>query len=474
MRILFVASEVYPFVKVGGLGDVASSLPKALSDLGHEVNVLMPRYRGMNDWRVDLGPFDVPMGDGKEVAALKEGNLTPHVPVLMVDHLGYFDRERIYGYEDDGRRYSFFCRAILEACRHIKFAPDIIHCNDWHTALTPLYRRTHYSAQNLFKETKVLFTIHNLQYQGSFPTNLLDYIGVPEEVVSEESLLHKGRFNFMKAGIALSDAVNAVSETYSREIQTPEYGYGLHDFLRKNSGKLYGVLNGLDLDVWDPRSDAYIDQPFDSLDHPGKGANKRALQRELGLKASKSLLIGFVGRLREQKGVDILLEALPEMLSRQLQLVILGSGIERFENALEEWVGRSPKLSLNLRYDEKLAHRIYAGSDAFLMPSKFEPCGLGQLISMRYGTVPIVRKTGGLADTVRDFSEGPEGATGFTFDEYSSRALLEALDRTLDVYEQRDRWSRLKENCAREDFSWDESARLYDEIYRKLSRGLSD
>jgi starch synthase len=468
VRILFVASEAYPFAKTGGLGDVAGSLPKALEELGHEVNLIMPRYRGMEKWRVDLGPYDVAMGDRKEVAALKEGNLTHRVPALMVDHLGYFDREALYGYKDDDRRFAFFCRAVLEACKYIDFSPDIIHCNDWHTALIPAYLRVFYGDDERFAKTKVLFTIHNLKHQGSFPRDALPYLGFPAEFSPELYLIHRGKVNFMKAGITLSDAVSTVSETYSKEIQTPEYGLGLHDTLRQRSRQLFGVLNGIDVEVWNPEKDEFLHRTYRASDSRGKEANRRALQQELGLRRSSRPLVGFIARLVEQKGVDLLLEALPGLLSRDLQMVILGTGRQRFEEALESWTGRSPDLSVNLRYDEGLAHRIYAGADMFLMPSRFEPCGLGQMIAMSYGTIPIVRRTGGLADTVVDYSQGLDVATGFTFDEATGNALLEALDRAVEVYSKGDDWRRLRENCIKQDFSWARSARTYEEIYRGL------
>ncbi|MEE9237348.1 MAG: glycogen synthase GlgA [Thermoplasmata archaeon] len=469
MKILFAAAEAYPFAKTGGLGDVAGSLPKALSKLGHEVNLIMPRYRGMDQWRVDLGPFNVTMGDREEVVALKEANLTPQIPVLMVDHLGYFDRERIYGYKDDGRRFALFSRAILEACRYVDFYPNVIHCNDWHTALVSAYLTAYYRHDERFDDTRVLFTIHNLHHQGSFPTELLAYLGLPEETI-ERHLLHRSKVNFMKAGISLSDGVSTVSETYAKEIQTPEYGHGLHQVLRQRGSQLYGVLNGLDGEVWNPQADSLIPRKYDPLNSKGKETNKRALQREIGLNSSSAPLMGFIARLVKQKGMDLLQEALPKILSMNLQLVILGTGRERFEEALQSWKERSPNLSVNLRYDEGLAHRIYAGADMFLMPSRFEPCGLGQMISMRYGTVPVVRRTGGLADTVVDYALGPRRATGFTFDEYKSDSLLEAVDGAVSVYHDRRAWRRLLENCSRQDHSWDRSSRAYEGIYRRFTQ----
>ncbi len=467
MKIIFASVEVYPFAKAGGLGDVAGSLPKALASLGHEVNVIMPRHHGMDRWRVDLGPFNVPMGGRKEVAALKEGNLTHNIPVLMVDHLGFFDRAAIYGYEDDGKRFAFFSRAVLEACRYVDFRPDIIHCNDWHTALIPVYLKAHYSQDRHFSRTGTLLSIHNMHHQGRFPRELLDYLALPEGL-SKKALLHGGKVNILKAGITLSDAISTVSETYAREIQTPEYGSGLHKVLRKRRDRLYGVLNGIDLEVWDPRTDSFLDSRYEPSDRRAKEANKQALQRELGLPKSKVPLMGFIGRLVEQKGVDVLLQALSEILSRKIQLIILGAGKQPLEDALRSWVGKNPNLAIHLGYDEALAHRVYAGADMFLMPSRFEPCGLGQLISMRYGTVPIVRKTGGLADTVQDYSMDPGKATGFTFDELVPEALLGAIDKALEVRKRGTAWKRLQTNGFNQDFSWERSAGTYDEIYRNL------
>lgn len=470
MRILFVAAEAYPFAKVGGLGDVAGSLPKALHAMGHEVNLIMPRYRGMDRWRVDLGPYTVPTGEGPEVAALKEGTLVPELPVLMVDQLDYFDREGVYGYEDDGRRFAFFCRAVLEACRHVGFAPDVIHCNDWHAALIPAYLRAFYGQDPLLGRARALFTIHNLQWQGVFPADLLDYLGFPADWATEDLLLHDGRLNFMKAGIAQADALSTVSETYAREIQTPEFGYGLHEVLRSRAHDLHGVVNGLDLETWDPRTDPHLPRGFDPRSAKEKEARKRELRRELGLPAARVPLAGFVGRLFDQKGVDLLLEALPALLGREVQLAILGSGDRAYEEALRAAAEGHGNLAAVLRYDEGLAHRIYAGCDLFLMPSRFEPCGLGQLISMRYGTLPVVRRTGGLADTVRDASDDPDGGTGFVFAEYRAGALLEAVDRALWAYADRRAWDRLRRNATAQDFSWDRSARRYEALYQGLMR----
>ncbi len=467
MKVLFVAAEAYPFAKAGGLGDVAGSLPKALAVSKVEVHLIMPRHRAMNQWRVDLGPFNVPMGDRQEVAALKEGNLSEVVPVLMVDHPGYFSRDKIYSYKDDGRRFAFFCRAVLEACRHVDIRPDVIHCNDWHTALVPLFLKTFYAEDEIFAGTKVLFTIHNLHHQGLLRKEFLNFLRLPRKPA--KAVLHKGKVNLMKGGILLSDAVSTVSRTYAREIQEPKHGCGLHRVLKRRSDSLWGVLNGIDHEVWNPSEDPFLARGYDPLDAEGKAVNKKALQRELGLPDSNRPLIGFVGRLVEQKGVDLLAEALPELASRRLQLAILGTGKETVEKLFRSWAGKDPTISINLRYDEGLAHRIYAGSDLFLMPSLFEPCGLGQLISMRYGTIPVARRTGGLADTVLDPAEDSEKATGLVFDEFSKSALLICVDRALKVYGDPAAWARLKQNASSRDYSWKQSAKEYLHLYERLS-----
>lgn len=468
MRILFAVAEAYPFAKVGGLGDVGGSLPKALGALGHEVNLIMPRHGGMDNWRVDLGPYNVPMGEGVEVGALKEGNLTPEVPVLMVDHPTYFGRPDVYDGRDEGRRYAFFCRAVLEACRHVHLAPDVIHCNDWHTALIPAYLRAHYREDPMLANARTLYTIHNLEGQGTFPRKLLGFLGLPDAWTTKDVLLHRGKVNFMKAGLTQADLLSTVSATYGREIQTRAYGEGLEAVVRGRAEDLRSVVNGLDGEAWDPRRDPFLPGAYDPLDDRGKATNKRALQRELGLRG-EAPLAGFVGRLVPQKGVDLLLEAMPDLLRRNLQVVLLGSGTKRYEEALAAWAGRSPRLAVVLRYDEGLAHRIYAGADLFLMPSRFEPCGLGQLISMRYGTVPVVRRTGGLADTVFDAGSDPETGTGFVFQEPSVDAFLQAVDAALMAYGDRRTWRRLRGNAVARDSSWAGSARAYEDLYREVS-----
>ncbi len=475
LRILFASSEVYPFAKTGGLADVAGSLPKALAEQGHEVNVIMPRYGRIRNPRMDLGSFSVPMGDGKETAELKEDSLdrARRVPVLMVDHAQYFaPRENLYMYDDDGKRFAFFCRAILETIKFLDLKPDVIHCNDWHTGLVPAYLKTVYAEDPYLNGVKTLFTIHNQQYQGSFGKEILDYAGLPPETFTLEGLEFFGNVNFLKAGIVYSDHVNTVSETYAKEIQTPEVGHGLDGLLRRLSSKVSGVVNGIDYDEWNPQADPRIPHHYGPGDPKGKWQDKKELLKEAGLKATDKVpLIGFISRLVDQKGLDIVMPVLPKIL-QEAQVVILGTGDPKYHEGLQALSKKASGLGLYLKYDEDLAHRIYAGGDFFLMPSRFEPCGLGQMISMRYGTIPIVRKTGGLADTVIDFDREPVTGTGFVFEEYTPEALWDATQRTIRTFHDDRQWSKVVQNAFGKDFSWEASARKYSDLFIRL-KGLS-
>jgi starch synthase len=473
LKILFASSEVYPFAKTGGLGDVAGSLPKALHGLGHEVNVIMPRHGSILNPRMDLGSFTVPMGGGQsEVAELKEDSLDRErrVPVIMVDNARYFaKRENLYMYDDDGRRFAFFCRAILETVRFLRLRPDVIHCNDWHTGLVPAYLRTLHRDDPELRRARTLFTIHNLQYQGTFDREVFDYTGLPEDTFHMEGVEFYGGVNFLKAGIVYADHVSTVSQTYAEEIQVPEFGEGLDGVLRRHAGKLSGVPNGIDYEEWDPTRDRRISHPYGPDDLKGKWQNKKEFLKESGLRATDRMpLIGFISRLVDQKGLDILVPCLPSLLE-EAQVVVLGTGDPRYHRELEAIASTTKGFALYLKYDEGLAHRIYASSDMFLMPSRFEPCGLGQLISMRYGTVPIARNTGGLADTVTDLDGDPGRGTGFVFHEYTAEALLEAARRAVRAYGDDDRWSRVVHNGFRQDFSWGASAEKYSQLYHRLN-----
>ncbi len=465
MKVLFAAAEAYPLAKVGGLGDVAGSLPKALRALGHDVRVALPRYGMIKVTAEDLGSFPAPIGGHNERAHLKTSAIDG-VPVYLVDKPELYDRPKVYGYEDDGKRFAFFSKALLDLLPAADFWPDVLHCNDWHTALAPAFLRTTYAADGRYRSIRTVYTIHNLQPQGHFGKELFDWTGLPAEAWDPDGVEFYGKLNFMKAGIVYADLVNTVSPTYAREIQQPEYGYGLDGLLRSRASKLSGILNGIDVDVWDPARDAGIARRYSKSAAEKKAVNKRALQEEANLRVDgKTPLLGMVSRITEQKGFDILIPALPRILDLGAQVVILGTGEKQYEGPLTVVSGRENGLVTYLKYDERLAHRIYAGSDFFLMPSKFEPCGLGQMISLRYGTVPIVRSTGGLADTVVDLTLDPERGNGFVFTEYTAAALEDATRRAIEVYRQRKGWQALQRRAMAADLSWTSSARRYTEWY---------
>jgi starch synthase len=480
MKLLFAASEVAPFAKTGGLADVAGSLPRALADLGHEVRVVLPRYRQVDADHYGLrriATFFVPLGSWKERCDILEGRLNRKVSALFVQKDIYYDRPELYGtlrggaYADNAERFVFFCRAIPELCRSIGFLPDIIHCNDWQTGLVPLYLRRFVPPDEPLANARTVFTVHNLAYQGLFPASDLALTGLGPGDFTPQSIEFWGRLNFLKAGIVFADAVTTVSSTYSREIQTPEAGFGLDGVLRSRSADLYGILNGIDPDEWDPASDSAIAAPYAAARLSGKQACRKALLRELGLPAGKEPVIGMVTRLADQKGLDILVEALPEILALGTRLVILGSGDIRYHRLLEEQARNAPdRVRAILRYDDVLARRIYAGSDMFLMPSRYEPCGLGQMHALRYGAVPVVRRTGGLADTVTDYNERTGTGTGFVFDDYSPATLTACVARAAAVFRDRTAWNAVMQAGMRMDLSWKESAREYEKVYRKIAR----
>lgn len=475
MKILFAASEAVPFAKTGGLADVAGSLPPALAGLGHDVRLIIPRYRVVGTKHYGLkqvASFFVPVGSWRERCTVFQCRLGKNATAYFVDRDVYFDRAELYqtrhgDYADNALRFTYFSRAVLELCRTLEFAPDIVHGNDWQTGLVPFFLRTFYARERIFRGTKSIFTVHNLGYQGTFWHWDMRYLGDAWEHYTSEGLEFWNRISFLKAGLVYSDIITTVSRTYSREIQTPEYGHGLEGVLAKRASDLFGIVNGIDYSYWNPAKNRVISKRYTPAAPAGKAACKRELLRELDLPAG-SPLIGMVTRLADQKGLDILIEALPEIMSLGAQLVILGTGEERYESVLTRAAERYPdRIKLVLIYDEMLAKRIYAGSDLFLMPSRYEPCGLGQLIALRYGAVPLVRKTGGLADTVRDFSSRSGRGTGFVFKDYSAPALIRALRRAIAVYREAGRWKRLVRTCMEQDFSWEHSAKGYEKVYRK-------
>lgn len=462
MEILLVASEVNPFVKVGGLADVAGALPKALASLGCKVSVVMPMYRQINLDGYEVSEFikvlDVPLGYGNETASVKVVSLSNDIHLYLIDNGAYFQRESLYNFPDDTRRFIFFSKASFELAKILE--PDIIHCNDWHTALVSGYVRYYWDK----KQVGTLFSIHNLAYQGLCERDMFIYSGLPEVAFNPEGVEFYGRFNIMKSGIVYSDMINTVSPTYAEEIKTPEFGCGLDGLLRSRADSLVGILNGIDEDEFNPKTDGYLLVRFDvdSLDR--KEENKRFLLSELGLIYDRDVpVISFIGRLWDQKGIDIIIQAIPELMRRNIYLVILGTGSEYYHQVLSQFKGQYPdKISVNLRFDNRLAHLIYGGSDFLLMPSRFEPCGLGQMIAMKYGTIPIVRAVGGLRDTVT------EGETGFVFFDYTYNALVESVDRAINLYNDKSRLEKMRRRAMLEDHSWSNSAKRYLEVYDRI------
>jgi len=465
MKILFASAEAYPLAKVGGLGDVAGSLPKALAALGHDVRIVLPKYGIVRDVKEDLGSFSVRIGGEAHEARLGTSAIDG-VPVYLVDYPPLFDRPKVYEYEDDGERFGFFGKAILDLLPAANWWPDVVHVNDWHSALAAAFLKTTYAGDARYRQIRSLLTIHNLQHQGLFGRDLFDWLGLPPETWNPEGVEFYGQLNFLKAGIVYADRVNTVSPTYAKEIQTEEYGERLDGLLRSRAARLSGILNGIDYDTWNPAKDALLAQTYTKTTVEKKVKDKAALQSEVGLAADpKAPLFGIVGRATGQKGFDILTPALPKILETGAQVVLLGTGEKRYEEPLAALAGGSPAFVAALKYDERLAHKIYAGSDFFLMPSRFEPCGLGQMISLRYGTVPVVRATGGLADTVTDVTASPKSGNGFVFTEYTQESLLDAVARALSFYRQRRGWKSLQQRGMATDLSWKASARAYAELY---------
>lgn len=487
LKILVVSSEVVPFAKTGGLADVAGSLPKALAlvgndNMGNDVRVVMPRYQQIEAgvYRMD---FPVPFKDRNETAIIREASIESQyrgerktIPVYLVDNHHYFYRDRIYMFDDEAERFAFFCRAVLEMLPKLDWQPDVIHCNDWQSGPIPLFLKTHYRQDQFYNRIATVFTIHNLQYQGNYPKDVLRILGLGEEFFHPERLEFYGMVSFMKAGIVYSDVINTVSRTYASEIQHPELGERMDGLLRKRSKDLYGIVNGINYHEFNPKTDPRITRNYDSSSVANKKENKYALQKEMNLPVKDVPLIGLISRLVDQKGLDLIAEVIDEIMSADLQFVVLGSGDHYYENMFERIRSRYPdKMGLYLGFNAILAQRIYAGSDMFLMPSRFEPCGLGQLISLRYGTIPIVRFTGGLADTVNDYNPDTGSGNGFGFFEYSGRELLNTIKRSIKLYREKPaQWEALVRNAMEQDFSWARSGVEYLQLYQQaMSTHLS-
>jgi len=474
VKVLYCVSEAVPFVKTGGLADVAGALPSALRDLGHDVRLVLPRYRGIStDGAESVLPLHLPLAGTTFEGAVREGRTPAGVPVYFVECPALFDREGLYGeggrdYPDNLTRFAFFSLAVIALAEQV--SPDLLHCNDWHTGLVPAYLR--HRRRGGRRVWPTLLTVHNLAHQGLFPAAEFPLLGLPSEYFTPGGLEFWGQVNCLKGGILYADLLNTVSETYAREIQTGEFGAGLDGVLRERRGDLHGVLNGVDYTQWDPQADRHLPARYGPDDLDGKRLCKRALQREAGLEVLPyAPLLGMISRLTDQKGGDLVAAVLPSLVERGAQCVLLGTGEPRY-HALFAYLARSHprQVSVALRFDEPLAHRIEAGADIFLMPSRFEPSGLNQLYSLRYGTVPVVRRTGGLADSVTDATLETlraGTATGFVFDDYSPLAFLAAVDRALEAFRDPVIWRGLQAAGMRADFSWDRSARRYAALYRE-------
>jgi starch synthase len=477
MKILFVASEVTPFAKTGGLADVTAALPKTLKALGHDVRIMMPFYSV-----VEKGGMAVRKGrksasvvvDGVERKGFLRQASLGEIPVYLIENREYFARDELYGtpsgdYPDNAERFSFFCRCVLELLKKMDFRPDIIHCHDWQTALIPHYLKHERKNDPFFTRTGVIFTIHNLAYQGLFPPEALKPMGLSKSCFNIDGFEFYGKINLLKGGILAADSVTTVSEAYCREIQTPEMGCGLHGVLQNRKSDLHGILNGLDYEEWNPAVDKDIMKNYSPASLSGKVVDKIGLQRLMGLTSSPEIpLFGMVSRMVAHKGFDLIAELLPKIAKTQMQLVLLGTGEERYLKALKEVrAGGARNIAFVTGFDHALAPKIYAGCDMFLMPSFFEPCGLGQLIAMRYGTVPVVRRTGGLADSVFDPQDNDKSPNGFVFDDYTPDALWEAITRAIKAYEDRAFWKKLMRRGMSCDYSWQNSVHKYVELYKK-------
>jgi starch synthase len=477
MKICFVASEIAPLVKTGGLADVAAALPRQLSFMGHDVRTFMPFYALVDRQDRDfaplrgVGPVRIDLGDvAYDVKIWTSGTERDDTTIHLVDCPELFHRSTIYTDEDDEpQRFALFSKAVLEACRRLEWAPDIFHCNDWHTGLLPLFLKGEAELNRLFRNSVTLLTIHNLGYQGIFPGDCLDSVGLGDFTgLLDREELRAGRIGFLRTGIAHADAITTVSPTYAKEIQSEEYGMGLQTLLRDRRGSLTGILNGVDYGEWSPERDRWIPYRYSLRRPAGKAKNKLYLLDKLSLNGGiEAPLLGLVSRFARQKGFELCYSVLPEaMIASDLMMVALGTGDSEYEEFFRNLQSRFPgRAFYHCGYNEELAHLIEAGADMFLMPSRYEPCGLNQMYSLRYGTIPIVRKTGGLADSVLPFTRETGEGTGFVFEHFNEDGLRWALDLALDTYRSRPLWRRLMDNGMRQDFSWKKQAKLYEELF---------
>ena len=474
MKILFVSSEAMPFIRTGGLGDVAGALPKSFLNLGHDARVILPFYKeeikpAFRDTLRFVGSTTVQLGWRQQYCGVYEAKYDG-ITYYFVDNEYYFKRKGLYGHFDDGERFAFFSKAVLEVLKIVDFFPDILHANDWHTALTPVFLDTHFRGDERYKNIKTVFTIHNIEFQGKYDTYMLDdVLGLPES--ARDIVINGGMVNYMKGGIESSNVVTTVSETYATEILDPFYSYGLESILTERQYKVFGVVNGIDTNLYDPSTDKALFVNYDKKTVAGKKKeNKKALCEMLNLSYEENRpMIAMVTRLTEQKGLDLVSAVIDEVMRADLQLVILGTGDWKYEALVKRVENDYPnKFRGILQFSSDLASKLYGASDIFLMPSKFEPCGLSQLIAMTYGSIPIVRETGGLKDTVEAYNPDAKTGRGFTFKTYNSYDMLDAIWRTYACFYDKDNWSKVVDNAMSGDYGWEASAKKYIEIYKNI------
>ncbi|SHI48390.1 glycogen synthase GlgA [Propionispora hippei] len=475
LKVLFAAAEAVPFVKTGGLGDVIGTLPRELKKQGVDVRVILPKHGVIPEkykrQMVLKQTLEVAVSWRKQYCGIEELEYEG-ITCYFVDNQYYFgSRPAAYGHHDEAECYTYFCRAVLECLPVLDFQPDILHCHDWHTALIPVFLQAQYRLNPFYQQMKTLFTIHNLRYQGRFAKEIVpDILGLDWEYFNNGSIEYHDSVNFMKGGLIFADLISTVSRSYAEEIQYPFFGEGLDGLLRHRRKQLIGIINGIDYNEYDPAADEVLHTHYDANSPELKQKNKRSLQEKLGLPRVDIPVIGIVSRLVGPKGFDLVANILFELLgSEDIQLVVLGTGEGKYEELFRHAAWRYPdRVSANIFFDDALAHQIYAGADLFLMPSLFEPCGIGQLIAMRYGALPVVRETGGLKDTVQSFNRITGQGTGFTFDNYNAHDMLFTIRRAIRYYYDKENWLKIVRNAMAKDFSWHASAQAYLDVYQKL------
>ena len=474
MKVLFAASEAHPFIKTGGLGDVMGALPQSLTELGVEARVVIPKYKNIKDELKQnlqfIKWFTVPVGWRNQYCGVFQYKYKD-VVYYFIDNEYYFNRDGLYGYYDDGERFAFFNRAVLEFIKEIDWKPDIINCNDWQTGMVPVLLNLEYKNNEFYSNMKTVFSIHNLLFKGSFVPNVLpELFGYDYMPLTNGSVELNGSVSFLKGGINYSDQITTVSNTYAEEIKTQQYGEGLDGLLRCKSDFLKGIVNGIDYEEFDPEKDNLIFKNFTWDSISDKVENKLSLQKELGLpQRAETPMIGLISRLTHQKGCDLIVSIIDRLLQKDIQFIVLGTGDYWYEETFKNLQYRYPdKVSANIKFDNSLAHKIYAATDMFLMPSLFEPCGLGQLIALRYGSIPIVRETGGLKDTISPYNKYTGIGNGFGFKNFNSNELMQIIEYALTIYDDKDAWNNIIRQAMDSDNSWEKSAMQYKLVYEDV------